>query len=140
MTEQENTSLVQSLFEAFRAGDIQTILDHTADQVDWNLLLPATIPYAGVRKNRAQIEEFFKAIARTQENRELTVHQYFTQSDVVLALGRYTATVKATGKQIDTPIGLIFTLRDGKILEYTAFSDTAAVAASYATSAAAAAR
>jgi len=43
-----------------------------------------------------------------------------------MTLGRYAATAKATGRKVDTPIAHYWRFRDGKVIRYVGFSDTAA--------------
>lgn len=50
----------------------------------------------------------------------------------MVSIGRFSATVKETGKQIDVPVAHLFAVRDGKIARWVGFSDTARVAAAYA--------
>ncbi len=46
----------------------------------------------------------------------------------MVATGRYQATVRNTGAEIDTPIAHFFTVRNGKIEKWVGFSDSAHVA------------
>ncbi len=47
---------------------------------------------------------------------------------MVVVTGRYRATVRSTGAEIDTPIAHLFTVRNGKIEKWVGFSDSAQVA------------
>ncbi len=137
MNEQQNTALVQKLYEAFGKGDLQTILNHLADDVDWSLEGPEIIPFAGKRKGIAQVTGFFEALATTLTDPKLTIEVFVAQGDVVATRGRFGGTVKATGKSLEGPIGHFFTIRNGKVSHLVDFGNTAAMAAAYqATSAA----
>lgn len=138
MSEQQNVILVQKAFEAFGRGDIQTIHDQCASDCEFYCPGPATIPYAGTKKGRAEIQGYFDTLIGTQSNQNLSIDEFVAQGDTVVAIGRYTATVKSTGKPIETPVVLTFTVQDGKIARHMVVGDTAAIAASYTASAAAA--
>ena len=138
MSEQQNVALVQSVYDAFKRGDLPFILARLKEDVDWTLEGPSIIPYAGKRKGIAQVQEFFEALANTQTNMKLTMGPLMAQGDQVSGLGRYSATVTATGKSFDSPAGHFFTVRDGKISAFVDLVDTAAMADAYRAAAAAA--
>ena len=140
MNEQQNTALIQNVYAAFARGDMQTITDSLAGDVEWVLEGPAIIPFAGRRKGTSEVLAFFQALATTQENMKLTMETFVAQGDVVATVGRYSATVKATGKKMDVAIGHFFTIRDGKIARFVDLGDTAAMADAYVPAAAGAGR
>jgi ketosteroid isomerase-like protein len=113
---------------AFGAGDVQTILDSVAAGADWINHGPSTIPYAGSRSGKTQILEFFQAIADSTTGGIVVADSFIAQADTVVALGSYRATVHNTVAEIDTPIAHIFSVRNGKVVRWEGFSDTALVA------------
>jgi ketosteroid isomerase-like protein len=131
MNEQQNVALIQKLYAAFERGDVPTILDNLADDVEWTLQAPAIIPYAGTRTGPSQVLGFFQALADTQSDIKLTTETFVAQGDQVATLGRYRATVKATGKKFDSPVGHFFTIRNGKVARFVDLGDTAAMADAY---------
>jgi ketosteroid isomerase-like protein len=131
MNEQANTKLVQDMYAAFGRGDIQTILDHLASDVEWVLDGPSTIPFAGKRKGPVQVRGFFEALGGTQQDQKLTITDYIAQGDNVATVGRYSAKVKETGRQMDSAVAHIFTIRDGKVTRFLDFGDTAHMAEAY---------
>jgi uncharacterized protein len=60
--------------------------------------------------------------------------------DIVMTIGRYAATMKATGKKFDTPIAHYWKFRDGKVVRYIGFANTAAAVEALQPSGAAASR
>jgi ketosteroid isomerase-like protein len=131
MNEQRNTALIQKLYEAFGRGDIQLILDNLTDDVEWTLEGPAIIPYAGKKSGPAEVKDFFTALGSTQVNMKLTTAEFIAQGDRVTTLGRFGATVKATGKKFDSPVAHFFTIRNGKVSRFVDVGDTAAIAEAY---------
>ncbi|MCX6631376.1 MAG: nuclear transport factor 2 family protein [Candidatus Solibacter sp.] len=128
MNDQHNIGLIQKIYAAFGTGDVRTILAGLADGAEWINHGPATIPYAGSRTGKTQILEFFQAIADSTTGGKVIAEDFIAQADTVVALGRYTATVRNTGAEIDTPIAHIFTVRNGKVVRWEGFSDSARVA------------
>jgi ketosteroid isomerase-like protein len=138
MAEQENIALIQKIYAAFGSGDIQTILNTVTANTEWVNHGPATIPYAGNFTNR--IPAFFQAIGESTTGGKVSANKFIAQGANVVAIGRYTATVRGTGANIDTPVAHLFTVRDGKVTSWTGFSDSAAVAAAHTGTAASARR
>ena len=131
MAEQQNIDLVKAAFDAFGRGDVQGILSLCTSDCEFNTPGPSVIPYAGQKKGNAEIHSYFDILLRSQTNQNLAIDEFVAQADTVVAIGRYSATVRSTGKPINTPVVLVFHLRDSKIARHMVLSATAAVAASY---------
>jgi ketosteroid isomerase-like protein len=141
MDEQRNVDLIQKMYDAFAKGDIQTIVDHLTDDVEWIAEGPSSVAYFGKMKGPAEVQsKFFGGLATTQENQKLTITDYIAQGDGVATFGRYSATVKATAKKFDAAVGHLFRIRNGKVSKFVNLGDTAAVAEAYSGAAAAAKR
>jgi uncharacterized protein len=102
MSEQDNVALAQKLYAAFGRGDIQTILDHLTADVEWRLEGPASLPLAGIRHGRAGVAGFFQELA-AHDDPKLTPERFIAQGDFLVMVGRYAATVRATGKKSTSP-------------------------------------
>jgi ketosteroid isomerase-like protein len=129
MSEQTNTSVLQSTYAAFNSGDIATILANAAPNAEWVNHGPAAVPYFGDFSGR--IADFFKAIGESTTGGSVTIDRYVASGDVVVSQGRYRATVRTTGAKIDVPIAHVFTMREGKITSWKGYGDTAAVLAAH---------
>jgi hypothetical protein len=122
-----NTETVQELYAAFGRGDVPAILTRLADDVVWEFESSPADSLGGIRHGKAETTGFFQAIGADHVNPQLTIAEYVASGDTVMTLGRYTATMKAPGKKWDTPIAHYWKFRDGKIIRYVGFSNTAAV-------------
>ena len=132
MSEQENIALIQSLYDAFSRGDIAHIFSRLADDVEWVVEGPAVIPYAGAHKGAAEVRQsFFGPLATGETNRKLTMQPLLAQGDRVAGVGRYAATVIATGKSYNTAIAHFFTVRDAKVTKMHEVLDSADIAEAY---------
>jgi ketosteroid isomerase-like protein len=132
MSEQENIALIKKMYDAFGRGDIQTIVDHLTDDVEWLAEGPSSVAYFGKMKGPAEVQsKFFGGIAGTQEEMKLAMEDFIAQGDGVATFGRYSARVKATGKRFDGPLGHLFRIRGGKVSKFVNLGDTAAVAEAY---------
>jgi ketosteroid isomerase-like protein len=120
------TAKVQALYAAFGRGDIPGIVEMLTDDVVWESEGPAIISYSGIRHGKKDAVGFFEGLGADHTNPKLTIAEYVEQGDTVMTLGRYSATVKATGKVFDTPIAHYWKFRDGKVARYVGLADTAA--------------
>jgi uncharacterized protein len=65
MAQDDNATLVRTVYDAFGRGDIQYILDRITDDVEWVNEGPEEIPYAGVYSGRGEVPRFFQALGST---------------------------------------------------------------------------
>jgi SnoaL-like domain/Putative transposase len=65
MSEQANEQLVRNLYDAFGRGDIPTILNMLADDVDWYDPGPPAVTHAGRYRGREDVLRFFSRIGES---------------------------------------------------------------------------
>lgn len=131
MTPQENTEIVKRSYAAFKNGDIETLMQTYADDISWEIYGPATIPIVGPRKGRASVREFFAALDSAMAAQSFELREFIAQGDQVVVLGDYSWKVKATGRTFSSNWAHVVTLKDGKIVRFREYTDTAALAAAY---------
>lgn len=127
MTEQENVAAVRSVYVSFGRGDIGAVLAALTDDVEWILPGPAgTLPFAGVRRGREQVVQFFAVIAETLTFEQFEPGEFIAQGDKVVVLGRSRDRMRSTGRLVENEWAAVFTLRGGRIAKYQVYEDTAA--------------
>lgn len=132
MSEQQNTRIVQDIYAAFGRGDVPAILDTLADKFEWHHHGPPDIvPWARSRHSREEVAEFFKTLAGAVEVEAFEPREYVAQGDKVVALGYFRARAKPTGRTFDYHWAMEWTLRNGKVVQYRAYDDTAAIVAAF---------
>ena len=132
MTPDENTKTVKRAYAAFKSGDMATLMSTYADDVTWEVYGPSTIPTAGTRRGLAGVQEFFGTLDSTMTVQSFEANEFIAQGDQVVVLGEYAWTVKATGRSFKSNFAHVSTLRDGKIVRFREYTDTAAGAAAFA--------
>jgi ketosteroid isomerase-like protein len=91
---------------------------------------PAKVPWSGVYTG-AQAELFHTRVKDSIDVLEYTVKSYEPHGDTVIAFCRELARVKATGKLfVNEHVGIV-TARDGQIVRYLEYGDTAAFQAAF---------
>jgi uncharacterized protein len=132
MQEQQNIDLVKKLYGAFGKGEIDMIIDHLAEKLDWRFDAPSVIPYSGEYDTPEKVREgFFGSLASTQKGYTLRSDEFIAQDDKVIMVGGYGATVIATGKSFDLPLVHVWTIQSGKVTRFANFTDTAKVVEAY---------
>ena len=131
MSEQENIKIAQQAYDNFKSGDIQSLLGLLSDDAVWQLPEIENVPFAGKRRGREQVAQFFATLADAQEARQFEPKEFIAQGDKVAVLGRYEWRVKSTGREYGGDWAHVFTVRDGKIVGFHEYTDTAAAAAAY---------
>jgi ketosteroid isomerase-like protein len=120
------TAIVQDLYAAFGRGDVPAILSKLAADVVWESEGPAILSFTGIRHGITETVGFFEALGAEHSDPRLTIEEYVASGNAVMTLGRYTATIRATGKKFDSPIAHYWKFRDGKVVRYVGLVNTAA--------------
>jgi len=126
MNEQTNVDVVQRNYEAVGRGDIPAVLDLLTDDVEWTLQSPSVIPFAGTRRGREGVAEFFSLLGENLEFQQFEPREFVAKGDTVVVLGYERSLIKPTGRTIEHEWAHVYTLRDGKIAKGRFFEDTAA--------------
>jgi uncharacterized protein len=131
MAENDNLRNVQQMYAAFARGDIATLLDAVADDVDWQWLGPTGLPYAGLRRGRTEVAQFFSAIDQAIEVQQFEPREFIAQNDRVVVLGHERSRVRSTGRTFEQEWAHVYSLRDGKVVRFRGYEDTAAQVAAF---------
>jgi uncharacterized protein len=131
MSEQENLGVVRKAYENFKTGDIGSLLGQISDDVSWRLPQTEGVPFAGGRQGRGEVAEFFSALADSQDALAFEPREFVAQGEKVVALGSYRWRVKKNGREYGGDWAHVFTVRDGQIVGFDEYMDTAAAEAAF---------
>lgn len=122
MTEiKDPTAIVQRMFAAFGAGDLDALVETVHPESHW------TYVGANPRLARAEftgqtkVRKFFEGILTRLEMTAFNTDEYIVQGDTVVVFGSESGTVKATGQLFRNEWTQKYVVRDNKItsmLEY----------------------
>ena len=125
MSAQDNIKTIQSVYEAFGRGDVQTILDALTDDVDWGSDTSSNAPWHGARHGKQEVAAFFDAFGSTMEIQEFTPHTFGSNDTDVFTLVKFRGSSRETGKSVDMTLHHYFRLQNGKIDYYRGTEDSA---------------
>jgi uncharacterized protein len=121
----DHVKLVREAYEGFSKGDIGPVLAILDANVEWHEAEHITYwpggPFTGPE---AVVEGVLARIPKDFDGFRLDVHRIVGFGDTVLAEGRYTGTVKATGRTFDAQVAHVWDFRDGKVVHWQQYSDT----------------
>jgi len=131
MTAEANLAIVQGVYKAFGRGDLATILNQLAEDIDWAYPGPSAIPFAGTWRGHDQVRRFFAALMDAVDVQAFEVQRFVAQDDLVVVLGGERMRVKATGRSYETQWAHVFTLHQGRVVGFREYANTAAVAEAF---------
>lgn len=115
-------------YAALKAGDREALRGVVSDEIEVHYPAPeGLLPWAGDWVGFEGFEAFIAAVGDhlvIDTVEPLAVH---VAGDTVITVLKGEWTVKATARKVRTETVNIFTLRDGKIVRYQVFTDTAAL-------------
>lgn len=119
-------SVVKAAYDAFGRGDVPAILDLVADKVDWKMLGPPSIPYAGQRNNKEEVARFFAEVVQADDMQMFEPREFIEAGDHITVLGAERFVSRPEGRLVETEWIHVFTVVDGKVVRWRGCYDTAA--------------
>lgn len=102
-----------------------------ADEVDFRSLADghSSLEFTSRRRSRDEVAEYMNGLNDQLEMIHYTVKFYVAEGDRVVAVGSTAWRNRSTGKTFDTPKADVVRFKDGKIVAFYEFYDTAMVLA-----------
>jgi len=134
MAEEQNIQVVQAAYAAFGRRDIAGVLEALDDSIAWYPTQGATadVPLAGPHQGKAAVQEFFRLVDEYEQFEVFDPQEFIAKGDKVIVLGHYTAVVKTTGRKFDCDWVMVYTMKNGKVVKFQEFSDSAGINAAFA--------
>jgi uncharacterized protein len=112
---ERNIEVVKKGYEAFSAGDIETLMDLFDDNIEW--VEPGESAISGTYRGKGELGDLIGRLA--EKSATVKLNRLLGDGDTVVALTDVAAGGE-TGQDAD-----VFTVRDGKIVRAQVYSDTA---------------
>lgn len=117
---------VESIYEAFRRGDIPYIVSQLAPGVFWRQ--PASTPWGGDYIGAAEAARFFSVLNQQVETTGFEIEENIEATDQVITYGFYSSRNRTTGKDSRARFVFRWQFASGKVTRYEAVLDTAPIA------------
>ena len=123
---QNNVEIIRGMYDAFIRGDVPSVLSVLDPEIEWleaeNFIYADRNPYLGPN---AVLEGVFMRLATEWDDFTVSPEEILDAGEIVVARGYYSGTYKKTGKQVRAQLAHFLTLRDGKVIKFQQYTDTA---------------
>jgi uncharacterized protein len=114
---------VNGVYKAFAVGDIPTVMEFLASDIEW--IEAEGFPYGGTYNGpSAVLQGVFMRLGTEWDNYAAIPYELIDAGDIVVALGKYSGTYKATGKSFQADFAHVWRVRDGKAFKFQQYADT----------------
>ena len=127
-----NTKTVGEIYQAFGRGDIESILEHLAEDVVWdhfehgNSGQDAGLPYLEERSGKGEVGGFFAALNETLEFEDFSPVDLLRSDDRVIGVIDETVVNRRTGKRFtDRAVHIWSFDAEGRVTGFEHVIDTA---------------
>ena len=121
----ENVQVVREVYESFGKGDIPAVLEQMNQSIEWNeaenFIYADRNPYVGPQ---AVLEGVFARLGEDWEVFEVKPEEFLDAGDRVVALGRYNAKHKASGREVWAQFAHVWGMREGMVTSFQQYTDT----------------
>jgi ketosteroid isomerase-like protein len=122
-----NVTFLKSLYDAFGRGDIPTVLGGMSPDIKWheaegNPYMPSGEAMVGPD---AVLNQLFMRLGAEWDGFSVHPRAFRDAGDCVVVEGRYTGVYKATGKSLDAQFCHVWDVKDGKVVHFQQYTDTA---------------
>lgn len=119
---QEDVEIVRRGVDAFNRRDLDGLAELMTPECEWFPAMPGIVAGESYR-GRAGLETYFADIGDAWEGLRIVPEESRDLRASVLVLGRLEGKGRGSGVTVDTPMGLIVDLRNGKVSLVRAFLD-----------------
>ena len=123
-----HSATIQGMYDAFAVGDVEAVIAAMSDDIVWNEA--ESFPYADGNPYvgpDSVVNGVFARLGAEWEYWRLTIESMLESGEKVVAFGRYAAENKETGKVINAQFVHVWTVVDGKAVQFQQYADTAQV-------------
>jgi len=116
-----NVEVAGRAISAFNAGDVDAFAALTAVDFEWS---PSMVAVEGeIFRAREGIEKYFASLGDAWEEFHIFSGEFRDHAERVVMLGGLRGRGKVSGVPVDSPLGMVFDLRDGRITRIRGYLD-----------------
>ena len=122
----DELALIEQAYADFARGDVPAVLAVIADDVEWSEAEGnpwwSGRPFVG---HQEVVDKVFARVAAEYDGFTIDVERFVGGGETVLAQVRYRGRARATGKDVDAQAAHVWDVRDGKVVRFQQYVDTA---------------
>ena len=119
--------VVQDFYAALGRGDVAAVLGLLDPKVEWTEA--ERFPYySGTWHGpQAVLDNLLKRLGQDWDDFTAKANDFLVEGSRAVAFGVYRGTYKRTGRSMTAPFAHVWTVRDGKVINFLMYTDTAKV-------------
>jgi uncharacterized protein len=133
MTEQETIVMVRQGYDCYKRGDIQSVINMCADDIEWILPEVDGAPFTGTWRGKQEVARYFQTFNQCLRTLKFEIRDIVAGEDKAVMIGYFAGEVIPTGRSLENEIVHVLTYSDGKLQRFQQFGDTAATQAAFST-------
>ena len=118
----DNADLVRNFYSRAAAGD-PSFMELFAPEVEFRM--PDVLPHGGTIRGIEALGGYFAEVMARWDDFRAELDDLVDGDERVVALGRFCGRPKASGRYVEIPFALVWTLRDGRAVSVDEYTDTA---------------
>lgn len=122
---------VAKFFSSLKDGDIERALDAVHEEAVFSAPGPDTVPIYNTFHGVEGAREFIRILGEMFDTEAFEIYDVVEKDNYVFAIGLMKHRVKKTGRIFECEWALVCKIKDGKIISYKMFEDTAALEKAY---------
>jgi uncharacterized protein len=116
---QQNLDVVKRAIDAFSAGDADGFAELTTPDLEWKVGLAAV--EGEVFRGHDGVRRYFERLSGAWSEFHFLADEFRDLGDVVVVLGRLRGFGRGGGVPVESPVGAVWELREGKIRRLRAY-------------------
>ncbi len=133
MSAETNIALIQKIYAAFGRGDVPTMLELMADDVDWGIESHEApeVPWHGTGTGKKFVAKFFGTLGRECTFPRFEPSGFLASDTAVACLVTFEVLVKKNGRKAVENAIHHFTIQNGRVTKWRGWEDTALTKATW---------
>src|SRR4051812_38407007 len=127
----QNADAVKRGYDAFNAGDIDTVSKIFADDISWEGPNTSGVPMSGLNEGKDAVLQALGHIEQLFQTFHVSPDEMIEQGDTVVVLSHIEATTATSGSDIKLPGVEIWRMSDGQAQRVQSLVDTAELKAAF---------
>lgn len=122
--EDANVRLIQRLYECLLSGNFNAVVDHFAEDIEWEVLGPVELPFCGIVRGRRDAASTLRRNFSGYQHLRCRVREVVAQGHLVVVMCRETVRLEPLEEQVEIEWVQQFTVVDGQVAKFRQFLDT----------------
>lgn len=122
---------VEGFFSALAEGDLEKALESVHEETVFSAPGPDTVPIYRNFHGREGVRDFIRILGELFDTQAFEIYDVKEVDEYVFAIGLMKHRVKKTNRMFECEWSLVCKIKDGQIISYKMFEDTAALENAY---------